>query len=429
MPQSSTSFAVLGHTSFRWFTIASILWMMGDNIEHVISYWVLFEEFDSPALGGYAVISHWAPFLLGGVLGGSLADRYDCRKLFLVSMVMFIFVSLGWSFVFLTDTLAIWHAVILLTLHGVAGVVFTPASQLIIHDIVGNDRVASAVRLTATGRQIGLLLGPAIGGLFLLVLGPGLGIAVNALIYVPMVVWSLREPYTGHSDMPNEVRAQRKVMWRPAANVAALKVARANRTIFAMIVLVGLTSLLVGNAHQAQLPEFAESFLEDDAGLAYTMLLLAGAVGAILGGLLLETLPNTSPTPVKATALGLCWTVTMLAFAAAPTYVIALVALFLSGAFLIGFTSMAQALVQLEAPLESRGQLIGLFNTSLNGLRVGSGVTVGFLGALIGIHWSLGVSSVVLLAVLALLRLSLRRPEREASLVGADTEAGPVQPS
>jgi MFS family permease len=101
----------------------------------------------------------------------------------------------------------------------------------------------------------------------------------------------------------------------------------------------------------------------------------------------------------------------MLAFAAAPAYAAALLALFLSGVFLIGFTSMAQAIVQLEAPLESRGKLVGLFNTSLNGLRVGSGVTVGFLGAVIGIHWSLGLSAAVLLALVVVLALRLRRSQ------------------
>ena len=428
MAQRSSSFAVLANPSFRWFTVASVLWMMGDNIEHVISYWVIFEEFDSPVLGGYAVISHWAPFLLGSVFAGSLADRYDCRKLFLIAMAMFIFVSLGWAFVFWTDTLTVWHAVFLLTVHGIAGVVFSPASQVIIHDIVGNDQLPSAVRLTATGRQIGLLLGPGLGGLALLVLGPAVGIAVNAAIYMPLVLWSLREPYTGHGDASAEERARRPVTWSLGANLDAVRVARANRTIFGMIVLVGATSLLVGNAHQAQLPEFAESFLADDAGVAYTLLLLAGAAGAIAGGLLLETLPNTSPTPAKATALAICWTLTMLAFAAAPAYAVALMALFLSGVFLIGFTSMAQALVQLEAPRESRGRLVGLFNTSLNGLRVGSGVTVGFLGAVIGIQWSLGLSAAVLLGVLGVLALRPRRTAREKSAeprVQASRGAGP----
>src|SRR5690606_6915055 len=364
-----------------------------------------------PVLGGYAVISHWAPFLLGSVFAGSLADRYDCRKLFLIAMVMFIFVSLGWAFVFWTDTLAVWHAVVLLTLHGVAGVIFTPASQVVIHDIVGNQQLASAVRLTATGRQIGLLMGPGVGGLLLLVLGPAAGIAVNAAIYLPMVWWSLREPYTGHGDVPLEVRKQRPLTWSLAANIDAVRIARRNSTLFGMIVLVGVTSLLVGNAHTAQLLEFAESFLEDDAGVAYTLLLLAGAAGAIAGGLLLEVLPNASPTPAKATGLAMAWTATMLLFAAAPFYLVALLALFLSGVFLIGFTSMAQAIVQLEAPVDSRGRLVGLFNTSVNGLRVGSGVTVGFLGAVIGIHWSLGLSAAVLLAVVGVLALRLRHAD------------------
>ena len=386
--------------------------MMGDNIEHVISYWVIFEEFDSPVLGGYAVISHWAPFLLGSVFAGSLADRYDCRKLFLIAMVMFIGVSLGWSLVFWTDTLAIWHAIVLLTLHGIAGVIFSPASQLIIHDIVGSQSLPSAVRLTATGRQLGLLMGPALGALFLLVLGPAAGIAVNAAIYLPMVWWSLREPYTGHGDASPEDVAKRPVTWSLGANLDAVRIARANATIFGMILLVGMTSLLVGNAHTAQLPEFAEQFLEDDAGIAYTLLLLAGAAGAITGGLLLETLPNTSPTPSRATGLAMAWTVCMLVFAAAPVYVMALLALFCSGICLIGFTSMAQALVQLEAPIESRGRLVGLFNTSLNGLRVGSGFTVGFFGAIVGIHWSLGLSAAVLLSVIVVLAVRLRRAER-----------------
>jgi hypothetical protein len=61
--------------------------------------------------------------------------------------------------------------------------------------------------------------------------------------------------------------------------------------------------------------------------------------------------------------------------------------------------SMAQTLVQLRAPAQLRGRLIGLFNMSSNGLKAFSGVTVGVVGGLIGIHWSLGLSAMALLAV------------------------------
>ncbi len=63
--------------------------MLADNIEHVISYWVMLQKFHSPALGGFAVISHWAPYLLFSVYSGALADRFDPRRIIQLGMVMF----------------------------------------------------------------------------------------------------------------------------------------------------------------------------------------------------------------------------------------------------------------------------------------------------------------------------------------------------
>ena len=54
--------------------------MMADSIEHVISYWMLFQKFQSPELGGFAVISHWVPYLLFSVWSGALTDRHDPRR-------------------------------------------------------------------------------------------------------------------------------------------------------------------------------------------------------------------------------------------------------------------------------------------------------------------------------------------------------------
>ena len=63
MQKPQLSFSALRHPGFRWFFIGNALAMMADNIEHVISYWVIFQKFQSPTLAGFAVISHWVPFL------------------------------------------------------------------------------------------------------------------------------------------------------------------------------------------------------------------------------------------------------------------------------------------------------------------------------------------------------------------------------
>jgi len=371
--------------------------MMADNIEHVISYWVIFQAFHSPTLAGFAVISHWTPFLVLGVWFGSLADRYDCRKIIIASQAAFIAASLAWAVLFLSGTLQTWHAVVLLIVHGLAGALWAPASQLLIHDIVGRDELQSGVRLSSTGRSIGILFGPAVGGALLLTLGPAYGLMANALLYLPMTAWLLRTPYSGHLRSGASDESARLSI---ADALRTLREISTNRGIVIMIALAGLSSLFIGNAYQAQMPEFAAMFGSAKDEITYSVLLTANAAGAVLGGLGLEAMAFFRQPRIRtAVLLALVWAASILVFAITPLYAVAVLALFVGGALNIGFTSMAQAYVQLEAPPARRGRVVGLFTMSWQGLRVGSGITVGILGAVIGIHYSLALSALAFLGV------------------------------
>ncbi|HET7159462.1 MAG TPA: MFS transporter, partial [Burkholderiales bacterium] len=101
-PAARRSFAALHHRDYRVYFVTTALAMMADNIEHVISYWVLFEKFHSPTLGGVAVLTHWLPFLFFSVYSGALADRYDNRRLIQVAMLLFMIASVGWAVLFIT---------------------------------------------------------------------------------------------------------------------------------------------------------------------------------------------------------------------------------------------------------------------------------------------------------------------------------------
>ena len=166
------AFAALRQPKFRAYFACVALTMTADAIEHVISYWIIFQKFQSPALGGFAIVAHWLPFLLLSIHSGALADRYDPRRMIQIGMGLFMLVSVGWGVLFLTDALEMWHAAALLLLHGLAGVIWTPAGQVMIHELTDEARLASAVRLAATARYLGFLLGPAVGGLILLAVGP-----------------------------------------------------------------------------------------------------------------------------------------------------------------------------------------------------------------------------------------------------------------
>jgi MFS family permease len=291
-------------------------------------------------------------------------------------------------------------AMLLLIIHGLAGVIWLPASQVLIHQIVAQDQLPSAVRLNATGRYLGFVAGPMIGAVLLSRLGPAFGIFVNALIYAPLLLWLIRAPYG---------RAAKD--WRPPlaavgsfADVwSTMRVVARHPVLLSMTVLVGAASFFVGNAYQAQMPEFAQDLGHGHADSAYGRLLAADAFGGLIGGVILETRSLLQPRPRTAFVLAMIWCAALAGFARATGYALALVLLFVAGFVELAFNSMATALVQMHAPAEIRGRVIGVFSMSAMGLRTFSGLSVGLLGASIGIHNSLAWSAVALFILYAVL--------------------------
>ena len=390
------AFAALSNRDFRLYFGFSVAAIMADNVEHVISYWVLYQKFHSPALGGFAVISHWVPHLLFAAYSGTLADRFDVRRLIQLGMLILMGVSLSWGWMFYTDTVEMWKAMLLLIAHGMAGVIWLPASQVLIHQIVRPQDLPSAVRLNATGRYIGFLIGPAVGAALLLAFGPIHGIWINSLICAPMLIWLIRAPY-----------GAAVLGWRPPQRALrgladvrdSLRAVAQNPVLLSMTALIGAASFFVGNAYQAQMPGFAHSLGHGRADFSYSLLLAADAAGGLVAGIVLESRSLLLPRARTAFILAMIWSALLAAFALAQVYWLAIVLLFLAGFVELAFNAMAQTLVQLNAPAGKRGSIIGVFTMSSLGLRAFSGLSIGVLGESIGIHHSLALSAGLLFLI------------------------------
>jgi MFS family permease len=376
----------------RPYLFGAALAMMADNIEHVITYWVLWQKFHSPALTGFEVISHWVPFLLLSVTFGSLADRHDCRRVIQAAQALFMLVSALWGVLFLTDSLQVWEACLLLVLHGCAGAIWGPGEQLMLHDFVGRSELPSAVRLNATFRSLGILFGPVVGSALLLGLGPVAGIFTNIAFYLPLTLFLFRTKFTGHTR--DEGPARPRVGMRESIRV--LRQVRANPTLVSMIILGGLGSFFVGASLQTSMPIFAHDLGAGSAGTAYGVLLFANGAGGVIGGILLEATGRIRPNVRAAVVSTVIYGASSLFFAITASYPLAVVLLVIGGVANLASMSIGQTIVQLEAPAADRGRVIGVYGMSANGLRAGSGFTVGLVGAVVGVHWSLGLSAAAL---------------------------------
>lgn len=397
--------------------------MMADNIEHVLAYWVLWQTFHSPWLVGFQIVSHWLPYLLFSVAAGALAERFDPRRVIQVGQALFMAVSATWGILFLTGSLELWHACVLLVLHGIAGCLWMPAEQLLLYKFAGPKELPGAIRMNATFRSLAFLAGPVVGSALLLSIGPAAGMFVNILFYLPLTVflWFVKldrhGPKNRQDDAAASPRAPEKRMTFFSA-FGVLRTIRNDRQLLGMILLSALSAATIGAVIQNAMPEFAEGLGAGSAGLAYGVLLFANGAGGVIGGFLLEAtgrVPTTARTAViAATILG----ITTIVFATSSVYPIAVVALLIGGVARITADATEMSIVQLRAPDDQRGRVIGAYTMFGPGMMTFSGLTVAVLGSLFGLRGSVLFGGIVLTVGAVVLGFFILRGERRSKAAG-----------
>src|SRR3989442_4108441 len=111
---------------------------------------------------GMMVFAHWVPFTAFSLYGGTLADRYDNRKIQIVTQLLLMAAATGTAVATLGGFVTVWWLFGLLLLHGFAGAIGIPAPQTLIHALVGRDKFLSAVNLNSTAHPFSQMLGPPI---------------------------------------------------------------------------------------------------------------------------------------------------------------------------------------------------------------------------------------------------------------------------
>jgi MFS family permease len=234
-----------------------------------------------------------------------------------------------------------------------------------------------------------MLFGPVVGAVLLLGLGPVHGIFTNIVFYIPLTLFLFRTKFTGHTRDHGTPRRRVGLV----DSLRVLREVRSNHVLVSMIVLGGLGSFFIGASLQTSMPIFAQDLGAGSAGIAYSVLLFATGAGGVIGGLLLEATDRIRPTVLATVVSTAIFGLTTVFFAFTTSFMFAIVLLLVGGVANLASMSIGQTVVQLMAPAADRGRVIGVYGVAANGLRAGSGVTVGFLAEVIGIHWSLGLSA------------------------------------
>ncbi|KRR28726.1 MFS transporter [Bradyrhizobium retamae] len=392
--------APLRHAVFRRIWLASLVSNLGILIQGVGAAWAMTQMTASADKVALVQTALMLPIMLISMPAGAIADMHDRRIVALV--------SLGIAFVGATAlTVLAWLGLvtpnILLALCFVVGsgmALFGPAWQASVTEQVPAETLPAAVALNGISYNIARSFGPAIGGIVVATAGAVAAFAVNAVLYLPlMVVMFLWNRANEPSRLPRE-RLNRAMVSgvRYITNSPSIKIVL-TRT---------LVTGIIGGSVSALMPLVARDLLHGGAQ-TYGIMLGAFGMGAVFGALNIGEVRRrmSGEAAVRACAISMAGAIA--AVALSTNAVLTAIALVLAGAVWMLAVALFNIGVQLSAPRWVAGRSLAAFQASIaGGIAVGSWGW-GYLTDLAGVEIALLVSAGLML-VSPLLGIWLRMP-------------------
>src|SRR5437879_7214566 len=391
---SSIRFEALGVPTFRWYWIFSWVSSTGDGMENVIRNVLVYQLAGptAPFWLGMMVFAHWVPFTFFSLYGGVLADRYDNRKVQIVAQLLLMTAAVAIAAVTIGGIVTTWWLFGLLLLPGFGGAIGGPAQQTLIHSMVGPSKLLSAVSLNSTARQFSQVIGPAVAGFIVVGFGPGWGFLINALTFVPLLVFLAFvrvKPLGARSTTP--IRAALR---------DGLRFVRGRPFIAALIGVQMLGVLFLGHTFNSFLVLFAHDVLHVD-DLGYSFLLLGSGVGAVAAAFYVAYARARRHGCRFLLGAAMAEMLAILVFAFSTSYAASFLLLIVVGGAAVLTQSLTNTKIQLSAPNEIRGRVMGAYTFGTQGMRVLNGPLLGGAAILFGAPLAVAGAAAVVFAGLA----------------------------
>lgn len=396
---SGRGFAALRVPDFRLFLAGSAFSRIGDNMESVTRSWLVWQLTGSPFWLGVMVFFHWFPNTVLSMYAGVLADRVDNRKLVLGAESLYMLSSLLMGVLTVIEAINIWEIAFLLLLHGVSGAISNPSRQVLVHDLVGKDKLMSGVSLVNSLFQCMTFVGPALAGTLIYAYGPGPTYLLTCLAFLPaLLTLSLIRVEKQHRQS-GQVSA-----WQSFGE--GLRHVRENPVLMSLLIMTTVPALFVADSLSAMMPIFATQVLDVGAqGMGF--LLSANGLGAIMAALSISYLGNLRHKGQLIIATSVLYGVLLIAFSLSSTYVVSLLVLVAAGAASVASNTFVATSLQLAATDSLRGRVMGLYSLGTLGVRSFNGPMIGTFASALGAPLALGfMGGLVAIAVLATAVLS-----------------------
>jgi predicted MFS family arabinose efflux permease len=394
-------FNILRERNFRLLWFGQLVSVLGDQLLFLALPFYIYSQTQSTVATGLLLMAQTAPGILFSSLSGVFVDRWDRRKIMVTADIGRAVVM---SLLLLVNPAEwLWLVFVVVFARCSISTVFKPAKDALLPTLVGKDRLTNANSLNSVGENVALVIGPALGGVLLGVIGfkGVLTLDILSFLVSALLIYFIRYDSRPVAKAESTTIAQKVVLfWRDW--LEGIQLAARQPSVASLFIVIGITFFAQGLIAPLTVP-FVQDVMRGDAQ-TFGWLILAQGIGGILGGFLIGQLAKKlAPQKIVAVCLAVIGGVYLITFQTALFWA-GLVLFPLFGMAVVGVLVSANLILQTSVEDRFRGRIFGAYGT-LIALTTVIGTSVGApLAAVIGIMpvLTVGAGMEIILSVVAL---------------------------
>ncbi|MGH7773703.1 MAG: MFS transporter [Candidatus Binatia bacterium] len=395
--------AALRYRDFRLFYSALLVSALGSQIQSTANIWLIYELTGSPLLLGLTGLARGLPILLFSLIGGVIADRVDRRRLIMLVQAIQGLLGLLLATLALTRVIEVWHIYLITIIASSLSALNAPARGAIIPSLVPGNSLLNALALNSTVWQTSTLVGPALAGISIALLGVAATYAIDGTLHILTLVSLARMRLD-----PVTARARQSALASLREGLSFVR----HQSIITVLLAMDSAAMLFGS-YRVLLPIFARDLGVGADGLG--LLLSAPAAGSLIGAAVMMSLGDLRYKGLFVAGGILAYCLFLVLLACSPWFLLSL-----GVAIGLGFFDSVQAIprntaIQLITPNELRGRVSSFQSMLTNGAPALGQAQSGAVAAIIGAPLAIGAGAVTC-AALILGITAARRDLRAANL-------------
>jgi MFS family permease len=405
LPPAPGTFRALRNRDYRLLWCGQLVSLTGSWMQSVAQGWLVLRLTDSPFQLGVVGFCSYAPVLVFALAAGAVADRVPRRAALVCTQLTATAVALTLGILTGLGVIRVWHVALLALGQGTAAAFDIPVRQALLQDLVGREDLQNAIALNSTAFNGARMVGPALAGLLLPLVGEATLFLLNAASYGAVITGLMMMRSAGRPEAPSGGS------WTAAIRSGVAYAARSRR-VRALLVLVA-TSSVFGLSYTVLMPVFARDVLgAGSRGLG--LLMGAAGLGATTGALYLAGRTSSRGSGRLVAGALASFGASLIVLGLSRSFALSLAAVTVAGAAMIVQMATSNTLLQLSAPSEMRGRIVSLYMLSFIGTAPFGALLAGWVADAFGAPWAAAGGGVVCLGAAGLFALripALRRAE------------------